>query len=121
MRGRCIAVLVLCSVVGLGAQSSAQTTPKQADAFDVASIRLNVSGWFVAFRRLPGGRLEAVNLRLRDLIVYAYGLERPQTVEGAFPVLDQRFNVTAVSGKDWPTSSGPGPFNTALQRLLAER
>jgi uncharacterized protein (TIGR03435 family) len=74
-----------------------------------------------SIRRLPGGRLEVVNVRLRDLIESAYGLQRPATAEGAFPVLDQRFTITAIGGQDWPTASGPGPFNIALQRLLADR
>jgi uncharacterized protein (TIGR03435 family) len=117
MRYSMLGLFCILAVVTL----SAQARREQADAFDVASIRQNVSGEFPAIRRLPGGRLEVVNVRLRDLIESAYGLQRPGTAEGAFPVLDQRFNITALGGKDWETASGQAPFNTALQRLLAER
>src|SRR5262245_42414275 len=103
MRRRWMTVAIaFTTVVAIDAQS-VQTPPEPSAAFEVASILLNVGGGFGAIRRLQGGRLEAVNVRLRELIESAYGLERPQTVEGSSPLLNQRFDVTAVGGKDWPT------------------
>lgn len=110
-------------VLSADAPAMARTTPEQnVDLFEVASIRPNkIGGIRRPIRRLPGGRLEAVNVALRDLIHYAYALTRFAAVEGTSSVLDERFDVIATAGQDWPTAPRFGPFNMALQRLLAER
>jgi uncharacterized protein (TIGR03435 family) len=90
--------------------------------FDVASIRRNNSGSVTqSIRRYPGGRLEAVNVPLRDLIKFAYGLSRLQIVEGTAPILDHRFDVSGRMDRDLPVVAAYGPFNIALQQLLLER
>lgn len=122
MRQSLSAFLVLGSALALGAQET-----DKRPAFQAASIRpapgpapgLPVS----RIRQLPGGRFVATWTSVRELIHYAYGLQPYQEVEGQQPVLDERFDVTAVAGSDVAVTPRDeiGPFNLMLQALLADR
>jgi uncharacterized protein (TIGR03435 family) len=77
---------------------------------------------------LPGGRFEATNAGIHDLIRYAYALQDFDLIEGA-PAwagnrLDSaRFEIVATAGYDPgpPVSGTVGPVQKMVQSLLAER
>src|SRR4030095_15512673 len=55
----------------------------QAGRFDVASVRAGgTPGSFPSVSILPGGRISAPNVTLRELIRNAYGLDETRTVGG---------------------------------------
>jgi uncharacterized protein (TIGR03435 family) len=89
-----------------------------APAFEVASIRPNVSGDDGTMRNLgAGGRLVLVNFTLRDLITTAYDVA-PFQVTGGPPWINRnRFDVTAKA-----STAAPLPeLYVMLRQLLAER
>jgi uncharacterized protein (TIGR03435 family) len=115
-------VVVITAVSIHAVVASAALLAQDEPRFEVASIRANTSRSGVSSTRpAAGGRFTAVNVPLRNVIRYAYALSIYQTVEGAAPLLDQRFDITATSGVDWPMPRGIGPFNLAVQHLLADR
>ena len=95
-----------------------------AQDFEVASVKPNKSGdMATSFRLQPGGRLNALNVPLRDLIRFAYAV-LPFQVEGDPAWAEsERFDVLAkVAGEIQPTPPGQvGPVHLMLQNLLAER
>ena len=109
-----IVLLTLCaSAVTLARQ------PAESPAFDVATVKVNASGPgpSLGLMRLPGGRLFAQNLPLRELIRAAYGLEDSQLEGGPGWLRTTRFDVEARTG-------GTVTVETAramTRRLLAER
>ncbi len=123
----CRVGLVVAAVAAQRESSSARGMAAQvAETFEVASIRPVEEP---RFRRaltstFPGGRFEAANASVHDLIWYAYGLQRPQAIEGGPSwVSTDRFDVTAKAEHD-PGPSAPGaigPMQRMVQRLLAER
>jgi uncharacterized protein (TIGR03435 family) len=89
--------------------------------FEVASVRRNTGGpgtWSRPIRSLPGGRFEAIDARLADLIRYAYELEFYQDLEGRQGILNDRFDIAARAMDD---RAGPADHRLMLQALLAER
>ena len=128
---RLVTLLLAASAATLSAQATA--------VFEAASIKPNMSASrSSSVRFLPGGRLQAVNVPLRSLIVEAYLPPRwarmpavtitPRTpiqiVQGTSPLLDQRFDIMASADSDItrPANTNTvGPMNYALQRLLADR
>ena len=128
---RLVTLLLAASAATLSAQATA--------VFEAASIKPNMSASrSSSVRFLPGGRLQAVNVPLRSLIVEAYLPPRwarmpavtitPRTpiqiVQGTSPLLDQRFDIMASADSDLPRPANTntvGPMNYALQRLLADR
>jgi uncharacterized protein (TIGR03435 family) len=117
---RLFAALLTTAVV---ASPAAQTDTRPA--FAVATIKKNTTGDAGRSMRLqPGGRIVAVNQPLRQVIVFAYGLQ-PQQLAGGPAWLDtDRFDITAqAEGNISPTPPGgpPGPAQLMMQRLLAER
>lgn len=117
-RPRCVGLAV---VTLAGSLAAAQTPPPQQ--FEVASIRLNTSG--DARRMLgpaPGGRFTALNITLRQLIAFAFGVSNSRSdmlVLGGPAWLDTaRFDVDAVApGAVLP----PGTAGPLVRRLLEER
>jgi len=89
--------------IGVGAIVTAQSSdPRGAPAFEVASIKMNTSGSPASFglRLIPGGRVFAQNVPLRDVIRTAYGLEDDQ-LEGGPPWLkSDRFDIEARAPAD---------------------
>jgi uncharacterized protein (TIGR03435 family) len=93
-------------------------------AFDVASVRPNTSGPGSPFvRRLPGGGLEVGNVLLRDLIMYAYGVQRFRLFGGPDWIASERFDISARAGGDVSATpiAGIAPETLMLRALLAER
>jgi len=115
-----LAMAVAFTVPGLSGQS-APPAPA-APAFEVASIKPNKSG---DFRRAigpePGGRFGALNVGLRDLIGFAYGVPNSDAeariLGGPEWIRTERFDVAASA------EGTPPPDRVALmvRTLLADR
>jgi uncharacterized protein (TIGR03435 family) len=116
------ALLVSC-LVGAGAIAVAQQpTPT---TFEVATVKANKSGDTNGMlRRLPGGRMTATNMPLRQTIMYAYQLAQYQLVGGPGWLQTDRFDIVAkIEGDPAPVAPGAGldPMQLATQALLADR
>ena len=111
------AALVL---IALTAQAQESATPR---AFEVASVKPNLSG---DFRRAigpgPGGRFQALNNTLRELVTYAYGVDMARAglqITGGPPWMDSlRFDIDAVAPGGAAT---PVEAREMVRALLAER
>jgi uncharacterized protein (TIGR03435 family) len=135
-RGALIGCWSLLASVALASDNVQATVEASQDvapaAFEVASIRALEKPRFQAalVRSLPGGRFEASNATVIDLIRFAFGLSRTEVVEGGPAwVRADRYDVSATStlnsGEKPAVSSGPpdriGPIQQMVQRLLADR
>ena len=107
-------MLTLCaSAVALAQQ------PAVSPSFDVATVKINASGPGPSFglMALPGGRVFAQNVPLRELIRAAYALEDSQ-VEGVPPeIRSLRFDIEARAGSDVTLDNA----RAMARRLLADR
>lgn len=118
---------IVCAAVTLGAQSpSPQTaTAETLPSFEVASVKVNRTGQMSRlFRPQPSGRFDATNMRLRDLIMFAYQV-RPFQIEGGPDWMDSvSFDIVAkAEGDVAPTAPGgpPSPVALMMRALLADR
>src|SRR5688572_898215 len=107
-------LLTLCGSAFTRAQQ-----PVGPTAFEVATVKVNVSGPGPSFGLmvLPGGRVVAQNLPLRELIRAAYGLEDSQLEGGPGWIRTARFDVET-------RADGEVTVDTAramTRGLLAER
>jgi bla regulator protein BlaR1 len=121
------ALAVVCATAALAAQVPPQAPGAQEalPSFEVASVRVNRSaqgGRFI--RPQPGGRFETTNMRLRDLIGFAYQV-RPFQIEGGPDWMDSvGFDIVAKAEGDVPPplpGAGPSPQLLMLRSLLIER
>ena len=106
-------------VLGVAVHAAAQ-----GPAFEVASVRLNTSGPGSPFiRRLPGAGLEVGNVSLRDLIMYAYSVQRYRLIGAPGWIANERFDISARAGRELPpTPPGGIAVETLMLRgLLADR
>lgn len=91
-----------------------------APTFEVASIKPNKSG---DFRRgigpEPGGRFGAINVPLRDLVAFAYGISNgdARIVGGPEWMARERFDVTAKAAG----TPAPADYPPMVKAMLAER
>jgi uncharacterized protein (TIGR03435 family) len=105
----------------------AQTPAASADKpkFEVASVRPNTSNdGKIMLGIQPGGRFNAVNVPLWDLIRQAYNLQRSQIVGAPDWAEAARYDIVAKAEGDLPRTgpgSPPGPLQFMLQDLLADR
>lgn len=108
------------------APGAAAAPPDPATAaFDVASVKPNKSG----DARIQIGtqltRFTAENVPLRQLIVFAYGIQPYQVEGGPSWVNSERFDITAKIPEQFANRGGRlgemGPINYMLQKLLADR
>lgn len=116
-------LLVPCASDLMRAQTASDSADKPK--FEVASVRENTSGdGKIAFGIQPGGRFNAVNVPLWDLIRQAYAVQRTQIVGAPDWTETARFDVVAKAEGDIPRS-GPGaplgPLNFMVQDLLEDR
>jgi bla regulator protein blaR1 len=107
------------------ARVRAQGTPADKPKFEVASVRQNTGDdGKVMIGIQPGGRFNAVNLPLWDLIRQAYALQRTQIVGAPEWTETARYDIVAKAEADIPRA-GPGapigPLNFMLQDLLEDR
>jgi uncharacterized protein (TIGR03435 family) len=114
-----IAGLVVCALSPLRAVTRAQPQlPGEALAFDVASVKPNISGDMrVSVQAMPGGRFTATNAPLRTLVREAYALQGLQLSGGPGWLDSDRFDIVAKSERN-PT---PLQMRVMLRALLAER
>ena len=93
--------------------------------FEVASVKPNESGDPGGMmRRQPGGRVNATNMPLRQLISFAYQLTPMTLIGGPGWIGDARFDIVAkLEGDPPPIPPGAGPDHVmlAMRTLLAER
>ncbi|HUP40091.1 MAG TPA: TIGR03435 family protein, partial [Vicinamibacterales bacterium] len=93
--------------------------------FEVASVRQNTGDdGKVMIGIQPGGRFNAVNVPLWDLIRQAYAIQRTQLVGAPDWAESARYDIVAKAETDIPRM-GPGapigPLNYMLQDLLEDR
>jgi uncharacterized protein (TIGR03435 family) len=105
--------LVLASIDGAGAQTV---------TFEVASVKERAAptdGSFVG--RRPGGRFAAENATLREILEYAYELQRFQLVGSLAPIDSARWDITATLGSAAAGTPERDAILQAVRALLAER
>jgi uncharacterized protein (TIGR03435 family) len=112
MRRVALAVAFVGSVTMLSAQA-----PVDQPRFEVASVKRNASGALAQSSRIGSGSVTASNMRLRALIVAAYGV-RPERIIGLPSWADQeRFDISSRA----PEGTPDGQLRPMLQRLLEDR
>ena len=123
------ALLVIVTALGALAQSTATTAASSTPAFEVASVKQNLSGSPRAPSMiLPGGRFTATNNTVRALILNAYGLTAsPSLLSGGPGWIDSdAYDIDAVPGANAiPASLSGKPLwdktRLMLRALLADR
>jgi uncharacterized protein (TIGR03435 family) len=111
---------VVCVVAIAVRAALAASQPRQearAQTFEVASIKMNTSSSpasSVALRLLPGGRVFAQNVPLRDVIRSAYGLEEDQVEGGPSWLRSDRFDIEARAPGDTATDTARAMVRTLL-------
>ena len=87
-------------------------------SFEVASVKPNQSGDLGGRTELqPGGRLRAVNVTVRQLLLRAYGVQDFQIVGGPGWISSDRFDIEAKAD----SSATAGSMAAMLRNLLIER
>src|SRR5688572_10738972 len=130
MRSSLLAVAVFGGVMmmpapGIDAQApSVPASNAQNPTFEVAAVKQNKSGQpFIRFGMQPGGRFNAENAPLIELLRFAFQVQ-PFQIEGAPGwTRSDRFDVTAKAEGEIPqTAPGElGPIQLMMRSLLAER
>jgi len=111
------------------AQQSALASPGAPPQFEVASVRPNKSSiGKVAIQTQPGGRFEAVNVTLRQLVRFAYQLQDSQLSGGPKWLDDDRFDIVAKADGDGlgepflaERTGQPSRAQLMLRALLGDR
>jgi uncharacterized protein (TIGR03435 family) len=104
-----------------------QTQDAEPLQFEVASVKPNRSGsGQVSIGIQPGGRLQALNVTLRELIRVAYQVQPFQIVGGPSWLASDRFDIQAKAEGEFPPAAPvpggpPGVPQRMLQGLLRER
>ena len=114
MRARLLLATVIAATTAVIAQEA---------RFAAASIRRNLSADAgSAVGRRPGGRLEAQNATLRELILFAYPIQDIQLAGGPAWVNSDRWNISAVLDETRAAAPDSRAQTTvALRALLADR
>lgn len=110
----------------LRAQAPAASFDPTGPAFDVASIKRNVSGEPARGEDVfqPGGVFRVANMTVRDMIVAASQLQQHQVVGGPAWITSERFDIIAKTESiDWnPLDRRPSPsMFAAVRTLMADR
>jgi uncharacterized protein (TIGR03435 family) len=114
---------IIAVIVVLGMSTAAWAQAPASPAFDVASVKPNVSGDFRrAIGPAPGGRFQALNNTLRELVTFAYGVDMARAalqVAGGPPWMDRdRFDIDAIAPGG---SATPAETRGMVRTLLADR
>jgi uncharacterized protein (TIGR03435 family) len=108
--GRCLLLLLVPALF-------AQT---QQPTFEVADIKPSDPANLTAHgkgRILPGGRIEVPGATLKELIIFAYGVQEDMISGGPAWVTRDRFDLVAKA----PENASPQILRPMLQSLLADR
>jgi uncharacterized protein (TIGR03435 family) len=116
-----LATVATASVVGLRGQSQAN---QKQPAFEVASIKANISRIGIRGHSFPADRFEARNAPVRELIMIAFGEPGrlvPESLMSGGPgwIDEDRFDVTAKTGGVGVASVPQKQL--MLRRLMSER
>jgi uncharacterized protein (TIGR03435 family) len=97
---------------------------QQPLAFETASVKPNKSGAEERLFRMDprGGSLTVTNMQLRELITFAYQIQRFQLEGGPDWIASDRFDIVARPEREVPsTVDGQDPLRMMLRTLLADR
>jgi bla regulator protein blaR1 len=119
-----VAAIATALTLNVAAQTAAPGEPNPK--FEVASVRENTSGDNKMFmQRLPGGRINAVNMPLGILLRDTYRLQDFQIVGAPDWISSARYDITAkAEGEIPPPAPGDAGFNPVhlmMRSLLEER
>lgn len=92
--------------------------------FEAVSIKLATveSSLFDRLDALPGGRVRAQSIRIRSLVLRAYGLLGAYSISGDPGWLStEMYDIEAKTGDARAEAVGPEVLRTLLQSMLAER
>jgi uncharacterized protein (TIGR03435 family) len=106
--------LLLCAIL---------VSAASAQEFEVVSIKPNKTGSGSSHSNTDEGRLTAINLSLRQMIVMAYGLKDYQ-VEGPDWLSTEHFDISAKFPEALPSKNPTkynAAFNAMMQKMLADR
>lgn len=105
-----------------------QAAPAESLQFEVASVKSNrTGGGQVSIGLQPGGRLQATNVTVRDLMRIAFQMQPFQIVGGPSWLGSDRFDIAAKAESEFPPlgpqqpNSPPSPPQMMLRNLLADR
>src|SRR5262245_9854693 len=115
-RRSCAAVVAVTIGVGVLVTAAQSTDSRRAPAFEVASIKMNTSGVPASFslRLLPGGRVFAQNVPLRDVIRSTYGIEDDQLEGGPSWLKSDRYDIEARAPGDTTADTARAMVRTLL-------
>jgi len=108
-------------------QASSDSTQQLPLAFETASVKPNKSGEEERYIRIDpsGSGLTVVNMQLRELITFAYQIQRFQLEGGPDWIASDRFDILAKSERAVPSTGaffgGQEPLRMMLRTLLADR
>jgi uncharacterized protein (TIGR03435 family) len=109
------------AVMAATAALAEQTVP----SFEVASVKPNKSGdEHGSLKRLPGGRVDAINMAPNRLIAYAWQVPLFLLAGGPDWIATERFDIVAKLAGDPPPvapGSGTDPLMLAMRTLLIDR
>ena len=113
-----VALSLLAGAVGLSAQQVQLTAPPDAVAFELTSVKRNISGSErTSTRGQPNGGWSATNVRLRAVIARAFEVREFQITGAPDWVNSDRFDIAAQGPEGMPTERR----FTMLRRMLADR
>jgi uncharacterized protein (TIGR03435 family) len=114
---RAVAILVAMSALAGAAQAQAPAASGGPPTFEVASVKRNLSGERGQSGRSGTGAVTMTNMRVRALLVTAYGI-RPERIIGAPSWIDEdRFDIAARASEGTPDNQ----LSLMLRTLLADR
>ena len=126
-----VAALFIAAVAPLRAVRQVQAPSDAAQqpplAFETASVKPNKSGVEERYIRIDpsGSSLTVVNLQLRELITFAYQIQRFQLEGGPDWIASDRFDILARPERAVPSTGaffdGQDPMRMMLRTLLADR
>lgn len=114
-------LLLMAGVLTTATLAAQQAAPSPAGspapAFEVTSVKRNMSGQGFITVTLAPTRPTFINFPVRQLIVRAYGVQPYQVLGGPSWITSDRFDVTAKTDQDVSMAQS----NLMLQTLLADR
>jgi uncharacterized protein (TIGR03435 family) len=118
-----VAATTLCGAAILLTSAELSTNAAQQPAFDVVSVKPNVSGDERSASYVqPGGRYTASNATVRMLIKTAYGVHDDQIVGGPEWIDTARFDLTAKAADTTPSATAFRDLaRLMLRRALEDR